>query len=213
MDRDRCVDFSLYLISDRKAVPQNRDLLTTIEQALEGGTDAVQLRDKDLPADQRLALARQLRVLTRRHRARLIINGAVDIALAVEADGVHLGASSLPIAEARRLLGPQKLIGYSAHGPEELLTAHEQGADFATFSPIFFTPCKADFGPPLGLQRLAAACRISPLPVLALGGIDINRVSAVRRAGAHGIALISAILGAENPREAARDLSLALGLR
>ncbi len=213
VDRNHSVDFSLYLISDRKAVPQNRELLATIAQALEGGVQAVQLRDKDLPPAKRLDLARQLRLLTRRHRARLIINGAVDIALAVEADGVHLGASSMPVAEARRRLGAHRLIGYSAHHPDELRAAHEQGADFATFSPVFFTPSKADFGLPQGLEKLAAACRISPLPIFALGGIGIRQVREVRRAGAHGIALISAILGADNPRKTAEELALALRMR
>jgi thiamine-phosphate pyrophosphorylase len=204
------IEFSLYLISDRQALPKGRDLLTTVEQALQGGVGAVQLRDKDLSDDERLVLARQLRTLTRRYRARLLINGSVDIALAAEADGVHLGVSSQSVAEARRLLGPERLIGYSAHSPEELALVAELGADFATFSPIFFTPSKAAYGPPQGLQRLAAACSASPIPVFALGGIDPSRIAAIRQTGGQGVAVISAILASSEPRLAAQTLSTAL---
>jgi thiamine-phosphate pyrophosphorylase len=208
--RPNPIDFSLYLISDQQTLPKGRDLLIAVEQALQGGVDAVQLRDKDLPDDARLVLARQLRTLTRRYRARLLINGSVDIALAAEADGVHLGASSQPVTEARCLLGPKRLIGYSAHSPEELAIAAEQGADFATFSPVFFTPSKAGYGPPQGLERLAAICSASSIPVFALGGIDPSRIAAVRQAGAQGVAVISAILANNEPRLAAQDLKAAL---
>ncbi|OEU62751.1 MAG: thiamine-phosphate diphosphorylase [Desulfuromonadales bacterium C00003094] len=210
MARPNPIDFSLYLISDQQTLPKGRDLLIAVEQALQGGVDAVQLRDKDLPDDARLVLARQLRTLTRRYRARLLINGSVDIALAAEADGVHLGASSQPVTEARCLLGPKRLIGYSAHSPEELAIAAEQGADFATFSPVFFTPSKAGYGPPQGLERLAAICSASSIPVFALGGIDPSRIAAVRQAGAQGVAVISAILANNEPRLAAQDLKAAL---
>ena len=210
MTRPNPIDFSLYLISDRQTLPKGRDLLTAVEEALQGGVDAVQLRDKDLPEAERLALAHQLRALTRRYRARLLINGSVDIALAAEADGVHLGASSQPVAEARRLLGPKRLIGYSAHSLDELALVTRQGADFATFSPVFFTPSKAAYGPPQGLEQLAAACSASPVPVFALGGIDQHRVAAIRQAGAKGIAVISTILSSSEPRLAAQDLRAAL---
>ncbi len=206
MTRANPIDFSLYLISDRQTLPKGRDLLTAVEEALKGGVDALQLRDKDMPDAERLALAHQLRVLTRRYRARLLINGSVEIALAVEADGVHLGTSSQPVAEARRLLGPKRLIGYSAHSLEELTLVTRQGADFATFSPVFFTPSKASYGPPQGLERLAAACSISPIPIFALGGIDQHRMTAIRQTGAQGIAVISAILASNEPRMAAQHL-------
>lgn len=210
MTRPNPVDFSLYLISDRQALPEGRELPGSIEEALRGGADAVQLRDKELPDGERLRLARQLRVLTRRYRARLLINDSVDIALAVEADGVHLGAASPPIDEVRQRLGPDKLIAYSAHRLEELAAVAALGADFVTFSPIFFTPSKAAYGAPQGLARLSAACQASPLPVFALGGIDLSRIAAVRRAGARGIAVISAILGSAEPRLAAQALAAAL---
>lgn len=204
------VDFSLYLISNTQALPEGRELLASIQEALRGGVNAVQLRDKELPDSERLSLARQLRTLTRRFRARLLINGSVDIALAVDADGVHLGAASPPIDEVRQQLGPDKLIGYSAHQHEELAKAAALGADFVTFSPVFFTPSKAAYGEPQGLDKLRAACQASPVPVFALGGVDPSRVAAVRHAGAMGIAVISAILGSTEPRLAAQALATAL---
>lgn len=210
MHQPNPVDFSLYLITSLQALPQGQDLLSTVEQALQGGVGAVQLRDKELPNNERLQLARQLRTLTRRYGARLLINGSIDIALAVEADGVHLGASSLPVAEARQLLGPTRLIGYSAHSLEELASVTEQGADFATFSPIFYTPSKAAYGSPQGLERLQAACSATHLPIFALGGIDQDRIAAVCRAGARGIAVISAILASNAPRAAAHALKTTL---
>jgi thiamine-phosphate pyrophosphorylase len=202
--------FRLYLITSRHVLEKERSLVKAVEQALRGGVRAVQLREKDLPAADLLSLAGRLRSLTRRHGARLLINDRVDIALAVEADGVHLGAGSLPVAEARRLLGPQKLIGYSAHRLEELASGENDGADFATFSPIFHTPSKAAWGPPQGLERLRQACRASRLPILALGGIRRENLPEILATGAHGIAVISAILGAADPTEAAKALTGAI---
>jgi thiamine-phosphate pyrophosphorylase len=203
-------DFRLYLITSRHVLEKERSLVKAVEQALRGGVRAVQLREKDLPAAELFSLAGRLRSLTRRHGARLLINDRVDIALAVEADGVHLGAGSLPVAEARRLLGPRKIIGYSAHRLEELSSAESDGADFATFSPIFHTPSKAAWGPPQGIERLRQACRACRLPILALGGIRREHLPEVLAAGAQGIAVISAILGAADPMEAAKALTGAI---
>lgn len=198
--------FSLYLITDRRLVPAGRTLPQTIEAALAAGVRAVQLREKDLSAAEMLPLARQLRDLTHRYDARLLINDRVDLALAVEADGVHLGGHSLPTATVRGLLGPDRLIGVSTHHPDEILHAAAEGADFVTFGPVFATPSKAAYGQPQGLDALAAACRLSPLPVFALGGIDPGNAPAVRLAGAHGVALISAIIAADDPADAVRAL-------
>lgn len=200
------IDFNLYLITDRHQVPAGRTLLQTIETALAAGVRAVQLREKDLTAAELLPLARELRALTRQHGARLLINDRVDVALAVEADGVHLGGHSLPPDLARQLLGPRRLIGVSTHRTDEILRAAEMGADFVTFGPVFATPSKAAYGQPVGIDALAEACRLSPLPVFALGGIDSLTAREVRRAGAQGIALISAIIAAPDPASAIRNL-------
>ncbi len=196
------VDFKLYLITDRTRIAAGHTLVSAVEKALQGGVEAVQLREKDLPAAELLTLARQLRDLTRLYDARLLINDRIDLALAVHADGVHLGGHSLPTDLVRQLVGPNLLIGVSTHSCADISRASEQGADFVTFGPVYATPSKAAFGPPQGLLALNEACRCSALPVFALGGITAERVSEVKRAGAAGIALIGAILSNPDPRSA-----------
>jgi thiamine-phosphate pyrophosphorylase len=200
------IDFTLYLITDRHQLPAGRTLIATVEAALRGGVRAVQLREKDLSAAELLPLARELRELTRRYQARLLINDRIDLALAAEADGVHLGGHSLPVAVARRLLGADKLIGDSTHHDTEVTAAAAAGADFVTFGPVFATPSKAAYGPPRGLDALQAACAVATLPVFALGGVTIANRPLLRNSGAHGIAVISAIIAAPNPRAAAHTL-------
>jgi thiamine-phosphate pyrophosphorylase len=199
-------DCRLYLITDRRQLPAGRTLLDTVEAALAAGIRMVQLREKDLSARELFALAQQLRQVSRRYGARLLINDRIDVALAVEADGVHLGGHSLPVAVARQLLGPQRLLCVSTHHPEEIKTAAAAGADFVTFGPVYATPSKAAYGPPQGLERLRAACADSKLPVFALGGINAERLPEVLSAGATGIACIAAVLSAHQPAAAARNL-------
>lgn len=201
------VDFLLYLVTDRKQT-SGRSLVDVVKAALEGGVQAVQLREKDLLGRGLYFLARDLRDLTARYGARLLINDRIDVALAVEADGVHLGHASFPVAEARRLLGPEKLIGVSTHSPAEIAAA--EGADFVVFGPVYFTPSKAPYGEPQGIGRLREAVAQSPLPVFAIGGITVGKVGEVCAAGAHGIAMISAVISAPDPREAAQKLLTAL---
>lgn len=200
------VDFRVYLITDRKLCP-GEDLYGTVEKALEGGVRAVQLREKDLPARELFRLASLLRSLTASCGARLLINDRADVARAVGADGVHLGVLSIPPREARALLGPRSIIGCSAHNAEELRQAEEGGADFVTFGPVYATPSKASFGPPLGIPALAEACRTARIPVFALGGIGPGNVEEVWRAGSFGVALISGIVAAQDPRAAAAALT------
>lgn len=200
------IDFTLYLITDRHQVPAGRTLIETVEAALRGGVRAVQLREKDLPAAQLLPLAVELRALTNHYNARLLINDRVDVALAVAADGVHLGGHSLPPASVRRLLGPERLIGVSTHHLKEIAAAAASGADFVTFGPVFATPSKAGFGPPLGLDALRTACESSPIPVFALGGISAGGRPLLHACGAGRFAVISAIIAAPSPETAARAL-------
>ncbi len=197
-------DFHFYLITDRRQVPAGRSLLQQVEAALIGGVRAVQLREKDLSAAELLPLARELRDLTRAHSARLLINDRIDVALAVDADGVHLGGHSLPTSTARRLLGPERLIGVSTHHLDEITAATEAGADFVTFGPIFATPSKAAYGPPLGLEALRTACGNAPLPVFALGGISADKLPQLRAAGCRHCAAIGAVLAAADATLAAR---------
>ncbi len=151
-------------------------------------------------------MAQDIRRLTAEVRAHLLINDRIDLCLAVRADGVHLRSNSLPTRIARRILGDSKLIGVSTHSLEEAQRAQEEGADFITLGPIYETPSKAGYGPPLGLDVLRTVHRWIKIPVLALGGIQKDRIREVLDAGANGIALISAILTAANPRKSASDL-------
>lgn len=188
---------SLYLISDRNQTG-GRPLFEALEFALEGGLRLIQLREKDLPARDLFELARRVRQLTRRFGAKLLINDRVDIAIAVDADGVHLPASSFNPMEARTLIGSDKLIGLSAHSAQDAIIAEREGADFVTFSPIYYTPSKADYGEPQGLERLEGVCSKVNIPVYALGGIKEENVRDVMVLGAGGVAMISAILEAED---------------
>jgi thiamine-phosphate pyrophosphorylase len=199
------IDFNLYLITDRHQTG-GRPLTAVVREAFEGGVRAVQLREKDLSGRELFELASELRRITRDHGSRLIINERLDIALAVDADGVHIGASSLPVAAARRILGPGMLIGYSAHGVYEAGQAEADGADFVSFGPVYHTPSKSAYGAPLGVEKLAEAVRSLSIPVFALGGVKKSSISEVMATGAAGIALISAVMAAADPNDAAASL-------
>jgi thiamine-phosphate pyrophosphorylase len=198
-------DFRLYLVSDRKQT-QGRDLLWVLEQALQGGVRAVQLREKDLGGRELFALAEKTKSLCVKYRARLFINDRVDVALAVDADGVQLGDASIPVPKARELLSEKKFIGRSTHGLTEALEAVRDGASFILFGPVYFTPSKAMYGAAQGLEALKQVRAKVACPVYAIGGINARNVGAVKESGVHGIALISAILSAADPRRAAADL-------
>jgi len=199
------IDFCVLLVTDRRRAP-GEDLERVVEQALEGGIRAVQLREKDLGGRELLELARALRALTARAGARLFVNDRIDVALAAGADGVHLGRASIPPGEARRLLPAGALVGCSVHGLEELRDAEEGGADFVTFGPVYVTPSKAAWGPPAGTQALARACRAARVPVFAIGGVTAESAPEVMAAGAAGVAVISAVVAARDPRAAAAEL-------
>jgi len=201
----RACDFSLYLITDLNVLPPGRSLPEAVREALIGGVKCVQLREKELAPKTLFPLAMELRNLTREYGAKLFINDRADLALACDADGVHLTTNSLPTTVVREILGPDKLIGVSTHSPEEISRAQEEGADFVTFGPIFFTASKAAYGPPVGLQKLREACSRTGLPVFALGGIKLGLVDDVMASGASGVALISAILGFDDARGKSRQ--------
>jgi len=201
----------LYLITDRQLAKKSAPtLLDAIEKALEGGVRFVQLREKDLSGNELLRLARALRELTAAFGARLMVNDRVDIAILSDADGVHLGGKSIQPADARILLGAEKLIGVSTHSYEEALYAHGEGADFITLGPVFHTPSKAAWGDPVGvglLQKVAAAL---PIPVYAIGGVTVDKLDSVLASGAAGAAVISAVLGADDIKEGAASMVAAI---
>jgi thiamine-phosphate pyrophosphorylase len=196
----------LYLVTDRRLVS---DLPSAVRAALSGippGTAAVQLREKDLPAARLLELARTLVPICNAASAPLLVNDRADVALAAGADGVHLPATGLPIAQARSLVGRGKLVGVSCHTPSEIAEAHAAGADFALFGPVWDSPGKVA----QGLTALKNAVRASPLPVLAIGGVTPEMARLAMDAGAAGVACIRAVLGTADPAAAARELHLAM---
>ncbi len=157
------IDFTLYLITDRHQVPAGRTLPETVEAALQGGVRAVQLREKDLSAAELLPLAMEMRDLTRRYGARLLVNDRIDVALAVDADGVHLGGHSLPVAMTRRLLGPDRLIGVSTHHPRGMPLPPQSPVPISSPSARSLPPRrKLVYGDPLGIEPLRAACAAPP---------------------------------------------------
>lgn len=152
----------------------------------------------------------ELRGLTHQHGAKLLINDRVDVALGVRADGVHLPQEGIPPSAVRKLVGPDLLIGASTHSLAEARDAETEGADFVVLGPVFETPSKLRYGPPVGIEALRQVARELSIPVFAIGGIDAGRVPEVLGAGAHGVAVISALLAADDPGTAARALLAAL---
>jgi thiamine-phosphate pyrophosphorylase len=198
-------NFDLCLVTDRSQTG-GRSLLWVLEQALDGGVKAVQLREKDLTGKDLFELAVKVRERCDRYDAQFFINDRIDVALAVDAAGVQLGKTSIPIQTARSLLGPRKLIGYSAHSLEESLVARSSGADFILFGPVYFTPSKAHYGAPQGLEALKKIVEKVALPVYAIGGIKSESVVDMRRIGVRGVAIISAIVSADEPKGAVESM-------
>jgi thiamine-phosphate pyrophosphorylase len=203
------VNFRLLLVTDRTQTG-GRSLPSLIQQAVNAGLPAVQLRERDLSTGALLALAREIQSMTVPHAVPLIVNDRVDLVLAMNGDGVHLRANSLPVSVARRLIGPDRLVGVSTHSIGEVEQANRDGADYVLFGPIFDTPSKRAFGPPLGLAVLAEVCRRSAIPVFAVGGVTSMSVRDIRQAGAHGVAVIGAILARGDVAAATRDLLASL---
>jgi thiamine-phosphate pyrophosphorylase len=199
-------NFDVYLVTDRNQT-HGRDLLWVLRCALDGGVRAIQLREKDLPGKDLFLLAETVRKLTQSYDAALFINDRIDVALAIGADGVQLGRSSLPITTVRALLGGQRLIGVSIHSAEEGQEAQELGADFVLFGPVYFTPSKASYGKPQGLAALNKTVEKISLPVYAIGGIKSENVLEAKRTGIRGVALISAIVSAPDPKKAAEHIT------
>ena len=203
------IGFDLYLVTDRKTTA-GRDLLWVLEQAMEGGVRAVQLREKDLEGRPLLELARKVKALCDRYGAELFVNDRVDVALAADATGVHLAANSLPVAVARELLGPDRKIGVSTHSVDEARAAAAAGADLIVFGPVYPTPSKLAFGAPQGPAALKAVTGATSVPVFAIGGVKQNHLPEIMAHGTARIAVISAISEAPDPRAAARDMLAAL---
>jgi len=196
-------ELRLCLVTDR-AQARGRDLVDVVVECLAAGLPAVQVREKDLSAAELAALCRRLREPTRQRSALLIVNDRADVALAVRADAVQRTHSSLAVAEIREIVDKRLRIGASTHALEEALAAEAEGADWIVFGPVYDTPSKRRYGAPRGLQALADVVAAVRLPVIAIGGITPERIPEVRLAGAHGVAVISALLTADTPRDTTR---------
>jgi thiamine-phosphate pyrophosphorylase len=153
-----------------------------------------------------VTLAREVQAVTNSCGSPLLINDRIDVALALDGVGVHLRSNSLSLAVARQLLGANRLLGISVHGVEEAVQAELQGADYVVLGPIYETPSKQMFGPPLGIHALEKACRLVRIPVIGIGGVTAARAREMRQAGAFGVAVITAILGAVDVESATQEL-------
>jgi thiamine-phosphate pyrophosphorylase len=205
----RSVDYSLYLVTDR-SLALGRGLVEVVAAAIQGGVTVVQIREKGLGTREFLGLAQALKALLDPQGIPLIVNDRLDLALACEAAGVHLGQEDLPCDLARRLLGPERLLGVSVSTPEEARQAEAAGADYLGVSPIFVTPTKQDTPAATGLAGLRAIRAVTALPLVAIGGLSATNAAEVMAAGADGIAVVSALMAAADPRAAARALRSAI---
>jgi len=196
----------LYVITDEKA-SRGRPHLQVAEAAILGGADVLQLRDKEASSGQLYRVALQLRKLTRDAKVPFIVNDRLDIALAADADGVHVGQADLPASVVREIMGPGKILGVSVDTVEEALLAEKDGADYLGVGPVFEARGpKPDAGEPLGVDRIVRIRRHCRLPIVAIGGIDAGNARKVREAGADAAAVISAIVAADDIAHAARRL-------
>ncbi len=187
------IDFKVYLISDRTKT-LGRPLSQVIKAAGRAGMTAVQFREKDLTLREQLKFASEIRSVAKQHKMPFFVNDRIDLCLALDAEGVHLPSSGLPVTVAREILGGSRLIGVSCHSLEEVQRAEWEGADFAVLGPVYDTPSKRSYGPPLGIDVFRAVRRSTTIPLFAIGGVDRSKLKEVLDAGADGIALISAIL-------------------
>ena len=195
----------LYLVTDRE-LSLGRSLEEVVSEAVKGGVTVVQLREKDASTGEFIELARRLMKLLKPLRIPLIINDRVDVALAVDADGVHIGQSDMSYEDARRLLGPDKIIGLSVESFEDIEAANALDVDYIGISPVYGTPTKTDTAEPFGLEGLHKAVQMSAHPTVAIGGMNASTIAEVMAAGTDGVAVVSAICSAENIRKATSDL-------
>jgi thiamine-phosphate pyrophosphorylase len=202
------LDLTLYLVTDAEACG-TRGVTETVRAAVAGGATAVQLRDHASTTRELVDAACGLRDILAGSGVCFVVNDRLDVALAVGADGVHLGQSDLPAELARAVAGPELIIGWSVTNVSEAQAAARLPAgtvDYLGVGPIFATPTKTDAAPPMGVEALREVCALSPVPCVAIGGITAERVADLTAAGAAGIAVVAAICAAEDPRGAAAEL-------
>ena len=198
-------DWDLYLVTDNRVYP-GRSHVDEVEAAIDGGIRVIQFREKQMCDREMIATGKVLRSLTSRAGVDLIINNRIDIALAVDADGVHIGQDDMPVALARRLLGPDKILGASVSSVAEAKIAQREGASYVAVSPVFSTSTKTDAPAPVGLEGLKTISKAVRVPVVAIGGINLENLEVVIGAGADSVAVVSAVVCAKNMTDATREL-------
>ncbi len=199
------IDYSLYLVTDR-GLARGRSTLEIVKAAVQGGVTCVQLREKKCSTLDFIEQARTVKDFLKVRGVPLVINDRVDVALAVEADGVHLGQTDMPLAIAKKILGGSMFIGISAESLEDALEAEKGGADYLGVSPIYGTPTKTDTAPALGLEGLRDIRKAVNIPLVGIGGLNPSNAREVIRNGADGVAVVSAIVAADDPGQAAAEL-------
>ncbi|GET35212.1 thiamine-phosphate synthase [Prolixibacter bellariivorans] len=202
-------DLSLYLVTDRE-LSKGRSLSYIVEEAVKGGVTMVQLREKDCTTREFYELGMRMKALLSPLSIPLIINDRLDIALAVDADGLHIGQSDMPWQVARRILGKDKILGLSVETMQQAEEANRMDVDYIGISPVFATLTKTDTLQLFGLNGLKEATSLSRHPAVAIGGINLQNAAQVVNSGADGIAVVSAIASVDNPRQAARELKLTI---
>ena len=196
---------ALYLVTDR-GLSMGRDIEWIVEESVKGGATMVQLREKDCPTGKFVDLAVRLMAVLSPYGVPLIINDRVDVALASGADGVHIGQSDMPYGMARKMLGPDRIIGLSVENMDDVRETNSLDVDYIGVSPVFSTPTKTDTAVPFGLEGLRKAVELSVHPVVAIGGMNESTAAGVMASGADGIAVVSAIVSSDSPREASERL-------
>ena len=199
-------DLSLYLVTDRM-LSRERDMAWIVREAVAGGVTMVQLREKECSTAEFVALARELKTALQPLGIPLIINDRIDVALAVDADGVHIGQSDMPYETARALLGKEKIIGLSVDTMEEVVAANALDVDYIGISPVYATPTKTDTLTPFGLEGIEEVMRLSHHRCVAIGGMNRGTIGEVIARGVEGVAVVSAIVAAESPRNASAELA------
>ena len=199
------IDYSLYLVTDR-GLARGRNTVEVVKAAVSGGVTCIQLREKDCSTLEFIEQARAIKSFIGTREIPLIINDRLDVALAVGADGVHLGQSDMPLEIAQKIAGPSMLIGISAESVQDAIEAENGGADYLGVSPIYATPTKTDTAPPLGLPGLREIKKRVNIPLVGIGGLNNSNAAEVIRNGADGVAVVSAIVAADDPETAAMNL-------
>lgn len=200
------ISYKLYLITDRSFL-NNRSLAECVEDAIKGGVTLVQVREKNISTRDFYNIAREVQKVTTKYNVPLLINDRIDIALAINADGVHLGQSDMPMKLARKILGKDKIIGVSAANVEEAIEAEKAGADYVGLGAVFFTGTKKDITEPIGLTGLREITKNITIPSVAIGGINKENAKSVLATGVDGISVISSILKNDDIQNSSKTLA------